>query len=252
MSFKKIFKTKTSDVAGNIPKTEPTKMDLELELLKNWVEDLRKIKNRDFIFRKLISAITYILSNGNPIQVNDKSTEIVKGDFLNFLCINEYPDHQVLWATEQVLSWYTKENPDLVMQAHVSNTINNSLLELKHIKQARPKTFKDKLIEKAERSLTLEDIQTHVEAIKKKMNTYYQERTFTVDLILPKPKSCIAFGATCNSPIYTTFVPRGCDPEYYVELFKKAFIALGFSSQDMTFTCKDFGDHKNYSIILKW
>ena len=249
MNFKKIFKTKTSDVAGNIPKTEPTKMDLEMELLKNWVQDLRKIKSRDFIFRKLISAITYILSNGNPIQVNNKSTDIVKVDFLNFLLVNDFPAQDVISAMEIVLNWYTCENPDRVMETYVKTTVYEIFGQAKVNK---PKTFKEQLVEKAERSLTLDDIQTHIEAIKKKMNAYYQERTFTVDLILPKPKSCIAFGSSCSAPIYTTFVPRGCAPEHYVELFTKAFIALGFSSQDMTFTCKDFNDHENYSIILKW
>lgn len=249
MNFKKIFKAETLDVAGNIPKSEPTKMDLEMELLKNWVEDLRKVKSRDYIFRKLLSAITYILSKGTPIQVNDKSTEIVKGDFLTFLGINDYPAQDVISAMETVLNWYTYENPDVVMETYVRTTVHEILTQ---IKVNKPKTFKERLVEKAERSLTLDDIQTHIESIKKKMNTYYQERTFTVDLILPNPKSCIAFGSSCNAPIYTTFVPRGCAPEHYVELFTKAFIALGFSSQDMTFTCTDFNDHKNYSIILKW
>jgi len=251
MNFKKIFKTETLDVAGNIPKSEPTKMDLEMELLKNWVEDLRKVKSRDYIFRKLLSAITYILSNGTPIQVNDKSTEIVKGDFLTFLGINDYPDQQVLWATEQVLSWYTKEDPDLVMQTYVSNVVNNSLLELKHIKQARPKTFKDKLIEKAERSLTLEDIQNHIESIKEIMNDHYNARKFTLYLFAPQPGSCIALGNNRGAE-YSTFIPKGCSPQHYVELFAEAFIALGFKAYDMAFGHQEFPDHDIYSITLKW
>lgn len=252
MIFEKILRIpKKEDTAGNIPEFTSDTSDLEMELLKNWVEDLRRIKNRDYIFRKLLSAITYILSKGTPIQVNDKSTEIVEGDFLNFLCINDYPDPQVLWATEQVLSWYTKENPDLVMQAHVSNIVNNSLLELKHIKQARPKTFKDKLIEKAEHSLTLDDIQNHIEAIKKIMNDCYSSRTFTLELVSTKPDSCIALGVNHGSR-YSTFVPQGCSPRHYVELFVKAFTTLGFVAYDMAFDSKSFEDYDTYSITLKW
>lgn len=249
MIFKKNLKIE--DVAGNISESTLDPLDPETELLKSWVEELRRIKNRDYIFRKLLSAITYILSKGTPIQVNDKSTEIVEGDFLNFLRINDYHDRQVLWATEQVLSWYTKENPDLVMQAHVSNIVNNSLLELKHIKRAQPKTFKDQLIEKVEHSLTLDDIQNHIESIKRIMNDHYDARKFTLDLFAAQPGAGIALGNDRGSS-YSTFIPEGCSPKHYVELFAKAFNKLGFKAYDMAFDYQEFTYHRIYSITLKW
>ena len=248
MNFKKIPKANLRCSWDYSTKSEPTKMDLEMELLKNWVEDLRKIKSRDYIFRKLISAITYILSNGNPIQVNDKSTDIVKVDFLNFLLVNDSPAQDVSSAMETVLGWYTYENPDVVMETYVKTTVHEILTQTKVNK---PKTFKEQLIEKAEHSLTLDDIQNHIETIKKIMNDCYNSRTFTLDLVYTKPDSCIILEADHGSR-YSIFVPQGCSPQHYAELFVKAFNTLGFVACDMTFDSKSFESHNTYSITLKW
>ena len=106
-------------------------------------------------------------------------------------------------------------------------------------------------IKKAECSLTLDNIQTHIESVKGIMNDHYNARKFTLYLFAPQPGSGIALGNNRGAE-YSTFIPKGCSPQHYVELFVKAFTALGFRTYDMAFDYQQFTDHEIYSIALKW
>lgn len=106
-------------------------------------------------------------------------------------------------------------------------------------------TFKEQLTAKAEKL----NIEKDVKYIKERMEEHYACRKFTVSLI--KSYTNMAIGSA-NSHRTSLFIPNLVSPEYYLKLFVEAFINLGFTDDDMTFTYSDNEYYESYDIILKW
>ncbi len=113
-----------------------------------------------------------------------------------------------------------------------------------------PKTFKDKLTERANNYEL--DITGYVEEIKEKMQEHFTIRKFDLHLIKTEPNSStIALGQSSPGSM-SLFVPRPADPEKYQKLFADVFKELGFEDKDMSFSIQEFKDHKSYTLHLEW
>ena len=106
-------------------------------------------------------------------------------------------------------------------------------------------TFKEQLTAKAEKL----DIEKDVEYIKRRMEEFYSKREYTISLI--RARSHMAIGSA-NRNHTSLFVSVGISPEAYLNLFVEAFIDLGFTVEDMTFTYANNEYYESYDIILKW
>lgn len=225
-----------------------------MEILKTCVEDLRGIKNRDYIYKQLIAAITYILSEGHPIKIYDKSTEIVKADFKNFIQSQGYTVLQVQQAAEKVLTWYTKQDPDIVMETYIRTTVNNALIDSLTVKvPEKQEVFKKQLIKKANSGqLNKKDIAEHIEKIKHLMQINSVARQFTLELLEVKFGAHVGICADQQGTSYTTFIPKHVNSHRYLQLFEEAFLDLGFTPQDMRFEIQECSNYYTYKIVLWW
>lgn len=225
-----------------------------MKLLKNQVKDLRRGINRDYIYKQLIAAITYILSEGHPIKVYDKSTEIVNADFKNFIQSQGYTVLQVQQAAEKVLTWYTEQDSDVVMETYIRTTVNNALIDSLTSKSlAKQEVFKEQLIKKANsEQLNKKDITEHIEKIKQLMLVNSVARQFTLELLEVKFGAHVGICTDQQGTSYTTFIPKHVTPQKYHQLFAEAFLDLGFTMQDMRFEIQECSNYYIYKIVLWW
>lgn len=111
------------------------------------------------------------------------------------------------------------------------------------------KTFKEQLTEQA--NTRTYDISDHVKRIKTMMQTYVEDREFTISLIQSKPGHMMTLG-DIRGPIYQTFIPHKVEPHVYMKVFTVALKELGFKNEDIE---KGAGEEKNcyyYNIKVKW
>lgn len=113
--------------------------------------------------------------------------------------------------------------------------------------------FKEQLQEKANNYLTTIKIDEEIDYIKSKMDKFYADRKFTVELI-KKTNSAVplAIGSAPQSPHYSVFIPKSIDPNYYRDCFVKEFNTLGFNETDIILTEQEHSGFISYIITLTW
>jgi hypothetical protein len=110
-------------------------------------------------------------------------------------------------------------------------------------------TFKEKLIEQAERASEI-NIEKEMDIIKARMAENAEGREFTICLINPTKRGTMAIGGGTNH--FQTFVPAGCKPYEYQRIFLDALQGLGFTVEDISLEVKSFKGYDSYNIKITW
>lgn len=114
-------------------------------------------------------------------------------------------------------------------------------------------TFKEKLVEQAERANVSEiNIEKEIGIIKAKMAERAEEREFTISLIKSTSNQPIFIGRD-RVGCFSTFVPKKCAPHLYRGKFVDALLDLGFEEKDITFEeDTSFSEFHSYDIKITW
>ena len=112
-------------------------------------------------------------------------------------------------------------------------------------------TFKEKLIERANRYQKDLDIQKDIRVIKDRLEISYFKRSFCIYLYYTKVRNTLAIGGNERN-CYSTFVPECISPAHYRQLFVEALKELGFTDNDIELYEKDTEDFTLYTIKLIW
>ena len=120
----------------------------------------------------------------------------------------------------------------------------------KRLEEDKIMTFKEKLIERAERASEI-NIEEEMNVIKTRMAENADERVFTIALVKSKTRFPLITGIGVNNQI-TLFVPKRCNPHRYRQQFVDALLDLGFEEEDISLEIESSDVFDSYDIKVTW